>query len=126
LTARAESWLVGHPEPLRDAIRRLTAYAEAGADVLYAPGPRTPADIGAIVRAAAPLPVNAVVMSSIGLTVADLAALGVRRISVGSSLARTAWGAFMRAARSIAERGSFEDFAAAATFGELNALFGGS
>jgi 2-methylisocitrate lyase-like PEP mutase family enzyme len=123
LTARAESYLVGHEAPLDDAIRRLTAYAEAGADVLFAPGPRSAEEIGAIVEAVAPKPVNAIVTADFGLTVADLAALGVRRISVGSALARAAWGGFMRAAKAIASEGSFAGLDAAATFAELNALF---
>ena len=123
LTARAESYLTGRPEPLEDALRRLTAYAEAGADVLFAPGPRTREELRAIVRAVAPKPVNAIVTANIGFTVADLADLGVRRISVGSALARTAWGGFIRAARAIAERGSFEGFDGAAPFAELNAVF---
>ena len=124
LTARAESYLVGHPEPLRDALRRLTAYAEAGADVLFAPGPRTPEDLRAIVRAVAPKPVNAIVMANVGLTVADLAGLGVRRISVGSALARAAWGGFIRAAKAIAEKGSFEGLDGATPFAELNSVLG--
>ncbi|MFQ3789295.1 isocitrate lyase/phosphoenolpyruvate mutase family protein [Halomonas sp. A29] len=123
LTARAESYLVGHPEPLKDVLQRLTAYAEAGADVLFAPGPRTREELGAIVSAVAPKPVNAIVMGNMGLTVADLAGLGVRRISVGSALARTAWSAFMRAARLMAEEGSFEGLGNAASFGELNTIF---
>lgn len=123
LTARAESFLVGHPQPLDDAIRRLEAYAAAGADVLFAPGPRTREEIGAIVRAVAPKPVNAIVSANVGLTVADLAELGVRRISVGSALARTAWGAFIRAASEIAEHGSFAGFEGAAPFAELNGVF---
>jgi 2-methylisocitrate lyase-like PEP mutase family enzyme len=123
LTARAESWLVGHPEPLEDALRRLAAYAEAGADVLFAPGAGTREEFAAIVRAVAPRPVNAIVSSNLGLEVADLAALGVRRISVGSALARTAWGGFMRAARDLAEHGRFT-FDGAASFDELNRLFG--
>ncbi|MEW5978327.1 MAG: isocitrate lyase/phosphoenolpyruvate mutase family protein [Acidobacteriota bacterium] len=123
LTGRAESYLVGYPEPLKDSIQRLTAYAEAGADVLFAPGPRTPQDIGAIVRAVSPKPVNVLVMGNIGLTLADLAELGVRRVSVGSALARTAWGSFISAARKIAEQGTFEGFDGAATFAELNNLF---
>lgn len=124
LTARAESFLVGHPEPLADAIRRLSAYAEAGADVLYAPGPRTLAEIGALVRAVAPKPVNALVRGNPGFTVADLAGLGVRRVSVGSALARAAWGAFLRAARAIAGTGSFEGLEGAAPAAELDAIFG--
>ncbi len=124
LTARAESYLVGHPAPLKDALRRLTAYAEAGADVLFAPGPRTRDDLSAIVRAVAPKPVNAIVMGNLGLKVADLAEIGVRRISVGSALARTAWGALIRAARQIIEEGSFVSFDSAASFDELNRVFG--
>ncbi|AHL76809.1 2-methylisocitrate lyase [Stutzerimonas stutzeri] len=123
LTARAESYLVGCPEPFDDVLRRLTAYAEAGADVLFAPGPRTPEEIRTIVEAVSPKPVNAIVMGDMGLTVADLAGLGVRRISVGSALARTAWGSFIRAARAIAEEGSFNGLAGAAPFSELNRIF---
>ncbi|MGL6213039.1 isocitrate lyase/PEP mutase family protein [Billgrantia desiderata] len=123
LTARAESYLVGQPEPLKDVLQRLMAYAEAGADVLFAPGPRTREELSAIVSAVAPKPVNAIVMGNMGLTVQDLAALGVRRISVGSALARTAWGAFMRAARMMADEGSFEGLGGAASFDELNAIF---
>jgi 2-methylisocitrate lyase-like PEP mutase family enzyme len=124
LTARAESYLVGHPRPLEDAVRRLTAYAEAGADVLFAPGPSTRQEIATIVREVAPRPVNAIVMTNFGLTVAELADLGVRRISVGSALARVAWGAFLRAARAIAEHGSFAGLDGASSFAELNAVFG--
>lgn len=124
LTARAESYLVGHAEPLADALRRLTAYAEAGADVLFAPGPRTRQDLGAIVRAVSPKPVNALVMGNVGLTVSDLADVGVRRISVGSALARTAWGGFIRAATAIVEKGSFEGLDGAVPFAELNDVFG--
>jgi 2-methylisocitrate lyase-like PEP mutase family enzyme len=123
LTARAECYLVGHPEPLRESIKRLVAYAEAGADVLYAPGPRTRDDIHAIVSAVAPKPVNVLVSSAIGLTVSQLAELGVRRISVGSALARAAWGAFMQAAESIAQDGSFDGFADARLFVDLNEFF---
>lgn len=123
LTARAESYLVGQSEPLKDVLQRLTAYAEAGADVLFAPGPRTREELSAIVSAVAPKPVNAIIMGTMGLTVQDLAELDVRRISVGSALARTAWGAFMRAARMMAEEGSFEGLGNAASFDELNAIF---
>lgn len=123
LTARAECHLVGHPDPLPESIARLKAYAEAGADVLYAPGPRTPEAIRAVVAAVAPKPVNLLVSSDIGLTVADLAALGVRRISLGSGLARAAWGGFSRAARGLAEQGSFAALADAQPFDELNAFF---
>jgi 2-methylisocitrate lyase-like PEP mutase family enzyme len=123
LTGRAECYLVGHPDPLKESIRRLQAYAEAGADVLYAPGPRTRADIKAIVDAVAPKTVNLLMSSNSGLTVSDLAALGVRRISVGSSLARAAWGGFIGAARLIAEEGSFAGFDGAIAFDHLNEFF---
>jgi 2-methylisocitrate lyase-like PEP mutase family enzyme len=123
LTARAECFLVGHPEPLDEAIRRLQAYSAAGADVLYAPGPRTREDIQAVVTAVAPKPVNVLVSGHVGLTVADLAALGVRRISVGSGLARAAWGGFMRAAEALARDGSFAPFADNRSFDEINAFF---
>jgi 2-methylisocitrate lyase-like PEP mutase family enzyme len=123
LTARAECHLVGHPDPLRESIKRLVAYAEAGADVLYAPGPRTREDIRATVLAVAPKPVNVLVSSAIGLTVSELADLGVRRISVGSALARAAWGAFIRAAENIATNGSFDGFADARPFADLNDFF---
>lgn len=123
LTARAECFLVGHPDPLPESIRRLQAYAEAGADVLYAPGLRSPDEIRAVVEAVAPKPVNLLVSRDTGLTVADLAALGVRRISVGSSLARAAWTGFIRAAHAIAEEGSFRGFEGAVPFAELNGFF---
>jgi 2-methylisocitrate lyase-like PEP mutase family enzyme len=123
LTARAECFLVGHPQPLQESIRRLQAYSEAGADVLYAPGPKEPDDIRAIVGALAPKPVNVLMSSNTGLRVADLAELGVRRISVGSALARAAWFGFMRAAKAICDEGSFSGFDDLAPFGELNALF---
>lgn len=126
LTARAESYLVGHPQPLDDVLRRLTAYADAGADVLFAPGPRTREHIQAIVRAVAPKPVNVLVMADVELAVPDLAALGVRRISVGSALARVAWGAFIGAATAIAEYGSFEGLGAATPFSVLDGVFRGA
>ncbi len=123
LTGRAECYLVGHPDPLTEAIRRLQAYAEAGADVLYAPGPRTRDDIKAIVMAVAPKPVNVLVSTNTGLKLADIAALGVRRISVGSSLARTAWTGFIRAAKLMADEGSFAGFDRTISFGDLNDFF---
>jgi 2-methylisocitrate lyase-like PEP mutase family enzyme len=123
LTARAECFLVGHAEPLKESIRRLEAYAEAGADVLYAPGPRSREDIRAIVSAVAPKPVNVLMSANTGLRVSDLAELGVRRVSVGSSLARAAWGAFIRAAQAIAEEGNFAGLDGAAPFAELNGFF---
>jgi 2-methylisocitrate lyase-like PEP mutase family enzyme len=123
LTGRAECYLVGHADPLRESIRRLQAYAEAGADVLYAPGATTRDDIKAIVDAVAPKPVNVLMGRNIGFTVRDLAALGARRISVGSSLARAAWGAFIDTARLIAEEGSFAGFDNAVAFDDLNDFF---
>jgi 2-methylisocitrate lyase-like PEP mutase family enzyme len=124
LTGRCEAWLVGDPDPFRTAIERLPAYAAAGADCLYAPGVSSPGEIAALVKAVAPKPVN-VLMSSPNpsLDVSRLADLGVRRVSVGSALSRVAWGAFMRAARTIAATGSFDAFADAASFDELNELF---
>jgi len=110
LVGRAECYLVGHPDPLAESLRRLTAYAQAGADVLYAPGAVKRDDIAAIVSAVAPLPVNVVVPRNIGLSVADLAALGVRRISVGGALARAAWTSFSRAAETLARDGAFTGF----------------
>jgi 2-methylisocitrate lyase-like PEP mutase family enzyme len=123
LIGRAECFLVGHPEPLKEAIRRLQAYAEAGADVLYAPGVRERADIQAIVSALSPKPVNVLMSANTGLKVSDLAELGVRRISVGSSMARAAWGGFIRAAKAIADEGTFAEFDNAAPFAELNSFF---
>jgi 2-methylisocitrate lyase-like PEP mutase family enzyme len=123
LTGRAECFLVGHPDPLRESIRRLQAYAEAGADVLYAPGVRKPDDVAAVVSAVAPKPVNVLMSAHTGLRLADLAALGVRRVSVGSSLARAAWTGFLRAAKAIAEEGSFAGFEGLVTLAELDAFF---
>jgi 2-methylisocitrate lyase-like PEP mutase family enzyme len=123
LTARAECFLVGHPDPLGESIRRLQAYAEAGADVLFAPGVREQDHISAIVNALSPKPVNVLMSANTGLQVQDLAALGVRRISVGSALARVAWGAFLEAASEIARGGDFARLDDAATFAELNAMF---
>jgi 2-methylisocitrate lyase-like PEP mutase family enzyme len=123
LVGRAECFLVGHAEPLKESIRRLQAYAEAGADVLYAPGAKERADIQAIVSAVSPKPVNVLMSANTGLKVSDLAAMGVRRISVGSSLARAAWGGFIRAAKAIAEEGSFAGFDGCAPFAELNGYF---
>jgi 2-methylisocitrate lyase-like PEP mutase family enzyme len=123
LTARAECYLVGHPNPLAESIRRLVAYAEAGADVLYAPGPRERADIEAIVKAIHPKPVNILLSSGTGLKIPDLAAIGVRRISVGSALARVAWKAFLQAAREIAQENSMAGLDDAVPFAELNEFF---
>jgi 2-methylisocitrate lyase-like PEP mutase family enzyme len=123
LTARAECYLVGHPEPLSESLRRLTAYAEAGADVLYAPGPRTKEEIEAIVRAVAPRPVNVLMGAHTGLTLADLAELGVRRISVGSGLNRAAWTGFIRAAEAMAAEGSFIGLSDIVPFAQINGFF---
>ncbi|HEX6617365.1 MAG TPA: isocitrate lyase/phosphoenolpyruvate mutase family protein [Gemmatimonadales bacterium] len=122
LTGRSEGFIAGRPD-LAETIRRLTAYAEAGAECLYAPGLRTLADIAAVVRAVAPRPVNVLVGSPF-TTVADLAAAGVRRISVGGALARAAWGGFLRAAREIAGQGTFQHLAEAVPFDEINGAFG--
>jgi 2-methylisocitrate lyase-like PEP mutase family enzyme len=123
LVGRAEGFLVGRPD-LAEVIARLQAYAEAGADCLYAPGIRTREQIAAVVKALAPKPVNLLIGSATGMTLAEAADLGVRRISVGGALARSAWGGFMRAARQIAEEGRFDAFADAASGAELNKLFG--
>ena len=123
LTGRAECFLVGHPDPLPESIRRLQAYAEAGADVLYAPGPRSREDIATLVREVAPKPVNLLVSQNAGLSVDDIAELGVRRISVGSSLARAAWTGFIAAATAIAAEGSFRGFDGTTPFAELNGFF---
>ena len=124
LVGRAECFLVGMPD-LAETIRRLQAYAEAGADCLYAPGLRTPEQIAAVVAAVAPKPFNLLVGSASALTVQQIAALGVRRISVGGALARSAWGGFIRAAKSLADQGTFTAFADAAPGGDLNAFFQG-
>jgi 2-methylisocitrate lyase-like PEP mutase family enzyme len=124
LTGRCEAWLVGQPDPFRVALERLVAYSDAGADCLYAPGVREPDEIAAIVKAVSPKPVNVLVHGpSKVLSVSRLADLGVRRISVGSALARVAWGAFIRAAQSIAATGTFDPFADAASFAEINDVF---
>lgn len=123
LTARAECFLVGIAEPLKESIRRLQAYAEAGADVLYAPGPQSRQDIEAIVSAVRPKPVNVLMGANTGLKVADLAEMGVRRISVGSSLARAAWTGFIRAAKAIAQDGSFVGFDGLVAGKELDSFF---
>ncbi|HYI12438.1 MAG TPA: isocitrate lyase/phosphoenolpyruvate mutase family protein [Thermoanaerobaculia bacterium] len=121
LTGRCETYLVGRPD-LGEAIRRLSAYAAAGADCLYAPGVRDLGEIQAIVEAVAPKPVNILVSS--GFTnVAELSAIGVRRISVGGALARAAWGGFLEAAREIAESGTFTGLNRGTSFAELNRFF---
>jgi methylisocitrate lyase len=121
LTGRSEGFIVGRPD-LKETIRRLTAYAEAGADCLYAPGIRTGEDITAVVRAVAPKPVNVLVGSDIA-TVGELAAMGVRRISVGGALARAAWTGFLTAATEIARHGTFKALGDAVPFAEINRRF---
>jgi 2-methylisocitrate lyase-like PEP mutase family enzyme len=121
LTGRCEGFLVGQSD-LTMVIDRLNAYAEAGADCLYAPGIKTKEQISAVVKAVHPKPVNLLIGSS-GLSVAEAADLGVRRISVGGSLARTAWGGFMRAVREIAEKGTFTELGNGYPGGELNKMF---
>jgi 2-methylisocitrate lyase-like PEP mutase family enzyme len=123
LVGRAENFFAGRPD-LDDAIRRLKAYSEAGADCLYAPGIRTREQIAAVVAAVAPKPVNLLIGFATDLTLRDIEALGVRRVSVGGALARSAWGGFMRAAQAIAREGRFDAFAEAASGAELNGLFG--
>ncbi len=122
LVGRAENFIVNRPD-LDDAIRRLKAYSDAGADVLYAPGIRTPEHIAAVVKAVAPKPVNLLIGFASEFSVADVEAMGVRRISVGGALARAAWGGFIRTAKQIAEQGSFEGFKDAASGADLNGFF---
>jgi 2-methylisocitrate lyase-like PEP mutase family enzyme len=122
LTARAECFLTGHPHPRRESIRRLQAYAEAGADVLFAPGPRKPEDITALVAAVHPRPLNLLVSADIGLAVSDIAALGVRRISIGGSFALAAWTGFTRAAQALKADGSFSGLDGNVSYAEINNL----
>jgi len=123
LVGRTEGLLRNRPD-FDDVLRRLVAYSGAGADCLFAPGLATREQIVRVVESVAPKPVNVLVGAPSPLTVKDLADLGVRRISVGAALARAAWGGFMRAARQIAERGTFDGLADAARGAELNELFG--
>ena len=124
LVGRAECFLVGKPD-MDETLARLKAYAQAGADVLYAPGLRKREQISAAVAAVAPKPINLLVGWPSDLTLGDIAALGVRRVSVGGALARTAWGGFARTARMIAEQGRFDGFAEGAPGQELNTFFRG-
>lgn len=123
LVGRAECFLTGHETPLKEAIRRLEAYAQAGADMLYAPGLRTRDEVAAVVKAVAPKPVNVLIGWASDLTVADLAGLGVRRISVGGAMARAAWTGFAHAAERIASAGSFAGFATNLPAVDLNGFF---
>ncbi len=121
LTGRSEGFIVGRPD-LDQTLRRLAAYAEAGADCLYAPGIRAREEIAAVVAAVAPKPVNVLVGSGFA-TVAELADLGVRRISVGGALARAAWSGFLEAAREIRERGTFTRLGEASPFDAIDRRF---
>jgi 2-methylisocitrate lyase-like PEP mutase family enzyme len=122
LTARAENYLAGRPD-LRDTIKRLQAYQEAGADVLYAPGLNSKDDIAAVVNSV-DRPVNVVMgLQGIQLSLAELSAIGVRRVSVGSALSRAALGAFLRAAREMREHGTFTFAEAAVSYRDMNAMF---
>jgi 2-methylisocitrate lyase-like PEP mutase family enzyme len=121
LVGRCEGFLVGQPD-LTMVVDRLTAYADAGADCLYAPGIKTKEQISAVVKAVHPRPVN-LLIGAPGLSVAEAAELGVRRISVGGSLARAAWGGLMRASREIAEKGTFTELGSGYSGGELNKMF---
>ena len=122
LIGRAECFLAGLPD-IEMTVTRLKAYAEAGADCLYAPGIKTAAQIRAVVEAVRPKPVNLLVGAPGDLSLAQIADLGVRRVSVGGALARVAWGGFMKAAREMAQHGSFDGLVGAATHQSLNALF---
>ena len=121
-TARSEGFIRGRPD-LEETVRRLKAFAAAGADCLYAPGIKTRDEIAAVVKAVAPKPVNFLMSAATELTVNDLAALGVRRISLGGTLARVAWTAVIRAARDIAENGKFDSLAGTVANPELNTFF---
>ena len=124
LTGRCEAWLVHDPDPTHTVLERLAAYAEAGADCLYAPGVSNPAEIERIVKTVAPKPVNVLVSGfNHQLSVSHLGDLGVRRISVGSGLALAAWGAFLRAAQDIKTNGTFNLLANNAPSADLNDVF---
>ena len=124
LTGRCEAWLVHDPDPFHTVLDRLVAYADAGADCLYAPGVRNPDEIAQIVKTVSPKPVNILVSGfNHQLSLSQLADLGVRRISVGSGLALAAWGAFQRAAQDIKTNGTFNLLANGAASADLNELF---
>ena len=123
LTARSEGFIVGRPD-LGETIRRMNAFAAAGADCLYAPGLRTMSDVKAVVDAVAPQPFNLLASPFTGgTTVAEITAAGVRRISVGGALARTAWTGFLAAAKEIAEQGTFTALGRAVSGVEMNDYF---
>jgi 2-methylisocitrate lyase-like PEP mutase family enzyme len=123
LTARAEAYLHGHSDPLPEVCKRLAAFAEAGADVLYAPGPKTEKDMREIIAVAGGKPVNIIVFADIGMSVDDIAKLGARRISIGSAFAKAAWTGFIDATKVLAEKGSFSGFAANVPSTTLNGFF---
>jgi 2-methylisocitrate lyase-like PEP mutase family enzyme len=122
LTGRSEGFIHGRPD-MTETVRRLKAYAEAGADCLYAPGIKTREEIETVVKAVAPKPVNLLVAWQSGFSVKDIAAMGVRRISVGGALARVAMQAFITSAREIAEQGIFDSFAGVTGNADLNVFF---
>jgi 2-methylisocitrate lyase-like PEP mutase family enzyme len=122
LTGRSEGFIHGRPD-MDETVRRLQAYADAGADCLYAPGIKTREQIEEVVKAVAPKPVNLLMSAAGSFTVKDIAATGVRRISVGGTLARVAMDAFIKSARAIAEYGTFDSFAGVISNAELNAFF---
>src|SRR6516162_3390285 len=123
LTARAECYHVGHPDPLHESVRRLQAYAAAGADVLFAPGPQSLAEIKTLVEAVAPKPLNILVVRDIGVDVGEIARLAVRRISVGGALALAAWTGFIRAATTLWSEGSFAGLSDLVAYSDINNLF---
>jgi 2-methylisocitrate lyase-like PEP mutase family enzyme len=123
LVGRAEGFLVGR-ENIGQVIKRLVAYSEAGADCLYAPGFKERDHIKAIIAAVAPKPVNILIGGAIGLTMRDAAELGARRVSVGGAFARAAWGGFIRSAKELIQKGSFEELASAMSYAELQNFFG--
>jgi 2-methylisocitrate lyase-like PEP mutase family enzyme len=126
LTARAENLLYGHND-LKDTVRRLVAFADAGADVLFAPGLKTKEEINEVVRAVAPRPVNVLAgIAGFAVSLDELKRIGVKRVSVGSSLARAAYGGFLRAAKEIRNKGTFDYTADTIPFAEINALFNSS
>jgi 2-methylisocitrate lyase-like PEP mutase family enzyme len=122
LVGRAEGFLVGR-EKIDQVIKRLVAYSEAGADCLYAPGFKERDHIKAIVECVAPKPVNILIGSAIGLTMREAASLGARRVSVGGAFARAAWGGFIRSAKELIEKGTFDELSNAASYAELQELF---
>ncbi len=123
LTARCEAFLTGHPRPLSEVIHRLEAYAAVGADVLYAPGARTREHIEAILKAVSPSPINVLVTSSSPLSLAELEQMGVRRVSTGSALARSAWTGFVHAARELAQHNTAAGLDNITPYDELNNFF---